>query len=149
MRLARFVRRTHGTAMVEFAIVLPLLLMLVFGIIDFGRAFFLMNNLTSAVREGGRYGATIFPDPTAAAAQDAIKARVVAYIQTFGGADDDPTVTVTGTSGSGTLQSITVTIVDYPFTPITPLAGMVGLGTISMSPSAVFRWEGASSPPIP
>jgi hypothetical protein len=44
----------RGAAMVEFAIVLPLLLMLVFGIIEFGRAYNNQVTLTHAAREGVR-----------------------------------------------------------------------------------------------
>jgi Flp pilus assembly protein TadG len=44
----------RGAALVEFAIVLPLLLMLVFGIIEFGRAYNNQVTLTHAAREGVR-----------------------------------------------------------------------------------------------
>lgn len=40
--------------MVEFAIIAPLLLILVFGIIEFGRAYNTQNTLTHAAREGAR-----------------------------------------------------------------------------------------------
>lgn len=45
---------TRGTSLVEFALVGPILLMLVFGCIDFGRAYFHMNQLSNAAREGMR-----------------------------------------------------------------------------------------------
>ena len=44
--------------MVEFAVSLPLLLVLVVGIYDFGGAFNLKQELNNAVREGARYGAS-------------------------------------------------------------------------------------------
>ncbi len=40
--------------MVEFAILAPLLFLLVFGIIEFGRAYNAQNTLTHAAREGAR-----------------------------------------------------------------------------------------------
>ncbi len=40
--------------MVEFALVAPLLLFLLFGIVDFGRAIFYENEITNAVRDGAR-----------------------------------------------------------------------------------------------
>ena len=43
-----------GAAAVELALVLPLLVMLVFGIIEFGRAFYTKTQLSGAVREGAR-----------------------------------------------------------------------------------------------
>lgn len=55
MRLGRsHVGDDRGAAAVEFAIVLPVLLMLVFGIIDFGRALNAQVTLTQAAREGAR-----------------------------------------------------------------------------------------------
>ena len=47
----------RGAAMIEFALLLPLLVMLVFGIITFGRAYFAKVELASAVREGARAAA--------------------------------------------------------------------------------------------
>jgi Flp pilus assembly protein TadG len=47
-------RDDRGAAMVEFAIVLPLLLVLVMGIIEFGRAYNTQVAIQSAAREGAR-----------------------------------------------------------------------------------------------
>ena len=47
--------RQQGLAMVEFAIVLPLLLFLMFAAAEFGRALFQYNTLLKAVRDGARY----------------------------------------------------------------------------------------------
>lgn len=44
----------RGAAAVEMAIVLPLLLLLLGGIVDFGRAYYTKNILTNAAREGAR-----------------------------------------------------------------------------------------------
>ncbi len=48
-----------GAALVEFAIVLPLLLIIVFGIISFGFIFNHKLSLTDGAREAGRFGATL------------------------------------------------------------------------------------------
>jgi Flp pilus assembly protein TadG len=54
------VRRTkrveRGAAAVEMALVLPVLLLLIGGIVDFGRAYFTQIMLTNAAREGARAG---------------------------------------------------------------------------------------------
>ena len=52
------VRRCRGGATVEFALVTPLFLLLVFGILDFGRLFFVQETLQHALREAGRFAAT-------------------------------------------------------------------------------------------
>ena len=49
-------RGDHGTAVVEFALVLPFLAILALGTVDLGRAFQLKNRLTNAAREGAVYG---------------------------------------------------------------------------------------------
>jgi Flp pilus assembly protein TadG len=46
--------RERGAAALEFALVLPLLVMLVFGVITFGRAYQAKVELSSGVREGAR-----------------------------------------------------------------------------------------------
>ncbi|MCA1694160.1 MAG: pilus assembly protein [Actinobacteria bacterium] len=46
-----------GAAVVEFALVLPILMMFVFGIVEFGRGYNARIELTAAVREGARTAA--------------------------------------------------------------------------------------------
>jgi TadE-like protein len=62
-------RAEEGQAMVEFALVLPILLMIVMGIIQFGILFNNYVTLTDAVRAGARQAAVSrdLPDPVAAA----------------------------------------------------------------------------------
>ncbi|WP_446666294.1 TadE/TadG family type IV pilus assembly protein [Flexivirga sp. B27] len=65
MRLTRHTaHRDRGASLVEFAIVLPLFLVLIGGIVDFGRALFTEITLTNAAREGARsamYGTSPLP----------------------------------------------------------------------------------------
>jgi Flp pilus assembly protein TadG len=53
-KMARTFRDERGAAAVEFALVLPLLLALIFGMIDFGRAYNQQITLTQLAREGAR-----------------------------------------------------------------------------------------------
>jgi Flp pilus assembly protein TadG len=61
MKTPSFLRDESGAAMVEFAMVLPVLFLFVFGAIDFGRALKVYNNLAAAARDGARFGATQEP----------------------------------------------------------------------------------------
>jgi Flp pilus assembly protein TadG len=54
LRSLRRATRDRGAAAVEFALVLPLLIALVFGLIDFGRAYNQQISLTQLAREGAR-----------------------------------------------------------------------------------------------
>ncbi|MCC7352523.1 MAG: pilus assembly protein [Anaerolineae bacterium] len=49
-------RSDKGQEVVEFAIILPLLFLLLFGIIDFGIIIFSYDTIANATREGARYG---------------------------------------------------------------------------------------------
>jgi Flp pilus assembly protein TadG len=54
-------RRARGAALVEFALVLPLLLTMLLGIVTSGSAYNRKLQMSHAVREGARYGATASP----------------------------------------------------------------------------------------
>lgn len=49
--------RASGQALVEFAFVIPILLLLFFGVVDFGRLVYMNSVLSQAAREGARVGA--------------------------------------------------------------------------------------------
>jgi Flp pilus assembly protein TadG len=50
------VRRARGQSLVEFALVFPIFLLLLFGLIDIGRFVYTANALNEAAREGARFG---------------------------------------------------------------------------------------------
>jgi len=52
----RGLRSEGGAIAVEFALLLPVFLLLVFGILDFGHAWYMKQIVTNASREGARYG---------------------------------------------------------------------------------------------
>ena len=76
-------RRERGAAAIEMAIVLPLLLLTLGGIIDLGRAFFTQVVLTNAAREGVR-AATVL---TVGTPNSSIEARAEAAANGVAGAD--------------------------------------------------------------
>lgn len=56
-------KRERGQALVELAMLLPILLIILLGIIDFGRVFYAYVTITNAAREGARYGSLhVFQD---------------------------------------------------------------------------------------
>lgn len=52
--ISSFQRATSGAAALEFALVVPVLLTLLFAIIQFGSVVFVQNNMVNAAREGAR-----------------------------------------------------------------------------------------------
>lgn len=107
-------RSERGAVAVEFAIVLPVLLALVMGIMEFGRAFNTQLSLTNAAREGVRVMA-ISNDP--AAAKAAARNAAVSL---------NPALTDSGISFSqptcNPTQQMTMTIT-YTLSTITGFAG--------------------------
>ncbi len=69
-------RDERGQATVEFALVLPVLLLLVLGIIEFGKAWNLAQVATDAVREGARRCVIADPSITQAMVEVDIKNRM-------------------------------------------------------------------------
>jgi Flp pilus assembly protein TadG len=53
-----FLKDKDGQTIIEFAVLLPILLLVLFGITEFGRAIMVKNVLHTAAREGARLGAT-------------------------------------------------------------------------------------------
>lgn len=53
-------KKESGQELIEFAILLPLLLLIAFGVLDLGRIFHAAITITNASREGARYG-TFYP----------------------------------------------------------------------------------------
>ena len=112
--------RERGAALVEMALVLPLLLMLLLGIVSAGIAYNHQLSLTHAAREAGRYGATLPVEPDIGSWLAAVEARAVeaatgslgagnpsvcvAYVHPNGAVPSDQTAKIENglvTSGSG------------------------------------------------
>jgi Flp pilus assembly protein TadG len=132
----------RGAALVEFALVVPFLMMIMCATIDFGLAVYQLANLQAAVREGGRFAAARFPKPPAN--DSTVKSVVYNYIA---GANNGMSASakwasITTTAPDAATGNITVRITNYDFKPMTPLASLLGLSTIKMNRASVFRWEG-------
>ena len=105
----RFRRRRkgeRGSELIEFALVFPMLLMVVLAIVDFGFLFQRYEVVTNAAREGARVA--VLPGYTTSD----IQARVTSYA-TAGGLPTAPTVSIaatTITAGSSTWPATTVNV---------------------------------------
>lgn len=102
---ARRVRKERGSALVEFAMVMPLLLMLVFGIMESGWLFAQLTETRNAAREGARLAVVDFGSASEIALETCNRAVLssngaVVSVATSGDTDDpigDPTASVTVT----------------------------------------------------
>lgn len=119
-------RDERGAALVEFALILPILVLFVFGIIEFGRAYSARIELTGAVREGAR-AVALGDDGTAA---------------TKAGAPGLPPagITVTSNSCAGPTPPPNATVsASYPFEYTIPL---LRTGTWTLTATGVMRCGG-------
>ncbi len=117
-------RRERGANLVEMALVLPLLLLLLVAVIDFGRAFYSVITIANASREGARYASRYSWDTTG------ILDAATDYATDAGLDNTMLNATVQGALGaSGEGQPITVTV-EYTFT--TFAGGFVGYPELHM-----------------
>ena len=99
-----------GQTLVEFVLLLPIIILLVFGLFDFGRIVYYKSVLTNAAREGARYGST---DPSSTSS---IEAAVERHL--YGIRPEDITIEIVDTGP--TTNNIRVTV-SYNFLPATPV----------------------------
>ncbi|MCH7549035.1 MAG: pilus assembly protein [Candidatus Krumholzibacteriota bacterium] len=132
-KLAFLVRGNRGQAIIEFAFVLPMLLLVLFGITEFGRAWMTANILTAAAREGCRLAVVTGPDSTA------VIARVT---QVCGAAGVTPTaVLVSGPDPFDIQRRVTVTV-QTDFTVFSGTILGTFTGTIPLGATMTMRHEG-------
>jgi len=135
LNLSRFLRHTRGAAIVEFALVVPIMFLLVWGIISFSRAYQRLNALTSSLREGARTASTLDSIVTVSNRTLAIKTTIQSFSAAFGYSVDTSLVTVDASNGA----DVKVAVVNYPiFSGISFVGGLSG---ITVSREAIFRCE--------
>lgn len=107
-------RPEEGASLVEFALLAPLLILLLFGIIEFGWLFAQNLDVRHGAREGARLAAVNFPEgpePNSGvrsdANRDALVAEICARMQTPTGAD----VTITSAGAVGDSATVVVTTI--------------------------------------
>jgi Flp pilus assembly protein TadG len=130
-RTARKRRAEAGTSIIEATIVLPLMLLLVFGIAEFGISFTRWNSLTNAVREGARAG-VVFRTPCVAGTVSTLVRDTVSDFADSSGLDPTTiTTTVTGAClGQGT-QLVVTSTAPYNYIALSALAGLAPSATLA------------------
>jgi hypothetical protein len=137
-------KRERGVALVEFALVLPLLLLVTFVVTEYSRALYQYNTLTKSVRDAARYLSTENPGTHIAQAKN-----LVVYGNPAGSGTPlaiglttsrvpDPIWVIRGSAP--VINTVTIRITGYTFTPMFAQAFGVNFGNITYADiSATMR----------
>ncbi len=128
MPLKNTIQNERGQAMTEFAFVLPILLVLLFGIVQFGIIFNNYVTLTDAARAASRRGAVLRGDPQAKAKCEDTGHQAGANLKNWG-TDVRTDFVLTCSSPFTTGSDVTVTAT-YPY-DIKLLDWVVASGTLN------------------
>lgn len=137
--------RQHGVAIIEMALIIPLLLMLLFIVTELGRAVMQYNTLTKSVRDGARYLSTQLQDTMVAEAKN-----LIVYGNTAGdgssivaGLETSHVATPKWQQSVGTfpeITTVTVKITGFTFRPMVSSVFGMTIGPIQFSDiSATMR----------
>ena len=126
----KLIKQQQGQSLVEFALLLPMLVIILFGTVEFGRLWMTMNVLTGAAREGARVAAVTAPNT--AQVQTAVN-NVLSGASITGA-----TITVVGPNAA---NNVTVTVrINYNVLTGTIVPGISR--TLQLTRTARMRWEG-------
>lgn len=135
-------RDDRGMAMVEMVIILPLLLMMLFAIAEFGVIFGRWQTLTNAAREGARE-AVVFRSPCdATTVENEVTTTVQNYASSAGITLAAGDVSVTGACGAANTDTSVNVNHNYTFRVLPGFAKSLN-PSVDLSTSATMRNEGS------
>jgi Flp pilus assembly protein TadG len=139
--------REKGSSAVEFALVLPVLMLILFGIVEFGFILYDKAIVTNASREGARRGIVYRGVSAGVSAEeivDTVSSYCGSYLVSLGSGTATPSTTITGNCAVPG-SSLTVAV-NYPYTflVLPDLGRSFGgslTGGITLSGATVMRCE--------
>jgi len=139
----------RGQALAEFAIVLPLILLFIAAILEFGRAWNIKQAVTDAAREGARYAVVMDNTMTVADVEDKIEERLAlasiedSDIQIFSPDPDCAVLAVCFHTDFGNGKEMTVTVsTQYRMGLVHVLMRWAGVpSTVTIGTDATMRHE--------
>jgi Flp pilus assembly protein TadG len=132
LKRLKFRNSTEGAAAVEFGLILPVLMLVLMGIMEYGYVFYVDLTITNAAREGARVGVTV---------EDGNNADDVAVSVASKYLPANMRPPVSSVDGRLVGSDIVVNIT----TPFHPLTGYLPAGALptSLSATSAMRWEWA------
>ena len=136
----------RGAATVEFAIVVPLFLSLVLGIVEMSRALDVSTNLTSAIREGGRLVSMDYTDsiPTGMTTNQKVIQDIRNMLKAAGIPEDKVTISITHADGASAGQDFDF---DDPANKLQnfKIAASVPYADVSLFPAKIMTNQNVSA----
>jgi Flp pilus assembly protein TadG len=146
-------RSERGQALAEFALVLPLVLLFIAGIVEMGRAWNIKQAVTDAAREGARYSVVDDPDVTTMAQ---VQAKIEERLALAGVEQSDIVFSSADCASVAACwrqsqKEMTVSVsTQFRMALIGTLLGWAGGPTnVTISTNATMRNEGGAAPPAP
>ena len=141
-RRSRGLRGCSGQSLAEFAIAVPMLLLLIIGMIEFARAWMVRQVIVNVAREGARLA--VVPTST----QGSVAARVDSLLTVSGINPANATVTINtcdGTACAGQPDVVQISV-PYQFALVGPVLNYVcgsscSLGTVNLTTTSRMRSE--------
>ncbi len=141
-----FKRDSRGQSLVEFALIVPIFILMLVGILDFGRAIYAYNTVNNSAREAGRLAIVdqTVSDIRAKAAEHATSLGILPatiYVDFRNAATPELADSCDGLVGSpAVVGCLAVVQVPYPYTAVTPILSQI-IGPISLNGETRFRIE--------
>jgi len=130
----RQAQQRHGAAIVEFAVVSPILILMILGMIDVGRAVMVQNLLTNAARDGAR--AAVLDGASASAIESEVESFLAASSVSGATVTVSPNPLTTATQG----DPVTVTV-QVPFSSVSWLPASPYFAGVNLQSTIIMRKE--------
>jgi hypothetical protein len=136
-RVRRFLKKERGTQILELAIALPVMLMMLGAVGEFGRFFYTYSALDNAVRAGARHACKWERNASWTVPETS---RMVVYGD-FSDTSNGPILPGLTTSNVvvqangpsvNNIDSVTVSIVNYRYTPLFDLGAITGIPSLTL-----------------
>ena len=127
-------KKRRGAAVVEFAVVLPLLLTILFGIIEYGWVFMIRQTLQTAAREGCRVAIL----STSVSPYANVDARIATVMAPTGLTNSTYSVVMTHATLADPTETITVGV---PYSAVSLVGGFFGIADYTLQGSCNMRKE--------
>lgn len=128
----KVLKNHKGQAMVEFALILPILLLLVMGIAEFGMMFNAYLSVQNATREGARIGIV-------GATDEEMEERILSTSPSL--REERMAITIEPNSNTRTSGETLRVLVDYDYQMTVPFIGILFGGSVNLSGESSMRIE--------